>query len=146
MTMIPYRDQGQGITDLSEGRIQVFLSAIISAEPQVAAGKLKLLAVTNSERAPLVPSVPTVREAGYPALEYDGLIGIFGPQGMPDALRERIAADVRAIVTDPAIASRLQGLGEIVSPGTPTEFAASMEDQRAKLTAFAHALGIKSAQ
>jgi tripartite-type tricarboxylate transporter receptor subunit TctC len=146
MTMIPYRDQGQGINDLAEGRIQVFLSAIISAVPQVAAGKLKLLAVTNSERAPLVPSVPTVREAGYPALEYDGLIGIFGAQGMPDALRERIAADVRAIVTDPTVASRLQGLGEIVSPGTPAEFAASMDDQRARLTAFAHALGIKSAQ
>jgi tripartite-type tricarboxylate transporter receptor subunit TctC len=65
---------------------------------------------------------------------------------MPDALRERIAADVRAIVTDPTVASRLQGLGEIVSPGTPAEFAASMDDQRARLTAFAHALGIKSAQ
>jgi tripartite-type tricarboxylate transporter receptor subunit TctC len=146
MTKIPYRDPVQAISDLSEGRIQVSLSALITVEPQVAAGKVKLLAITNSERAPLAPSVPTVREAGYPALEYDGLIGIFGAEGMPDELRERIAKDVGEIIADPAIATRLRDLGEIGSPGTPAEFSAAMDDQRSKLTAFARALGIESGQ
>jgi tripartite-type tricarboxylate transporter receptor subunit TctC len=142
MTKIPYREPVQAISDLSEGRIQVSLSALITVQPQVTAGKVKLLAVTNSERAPAAPSVPTVREAGYPALEYDGLIGIFGTPEMPNELRERIAADVRAIVMDPAIAPRLSSLGEIVGPGTPAEFAASMAAQDAKFAAFAGALGI----
>jgi tripartite-type tricarboxylate transporter receptor subunit TctC len=146
MTKIPYRDPVQAISDLSEGRIQVSLSALITVQPQVAAGKVKLLAVTNSERAPVAPSVPTAREAGYPTLEYDGLIGIFATQETPNELRERIAADVRAIVMDPAIAPRLRSLGEIVAPGTPAEFTASMADQDAKFTAFARALGVSAKQ
>jgi tripartite-type tricarboxylate transporter receptor subunit TctC len=142
MVKIPYRDTVQAINDLAEGRIELSLSALITVQPRVAAGQVKLLAMTNSERAPIAPAVPTVREAGYPALEYDGLVGIFGIQGMPIELRERIAADVREIITDPAITTRLQAVGQIVSPGTPAEFSAAIEGQRASLTAIADAVGI----
>jgi hypothetical protein len=61
-------------------------------------------------------------EAGHPELAFDGLVGFFGPPGMPLDLRERIAADVR-VVTDAIIESRLITTGQIVNLGGPVEFA-----------------------
>jgi len=143
MVRVPYRDTVQAINDLGEGRIQVFLSALATVRPHVASGRVKMLAVTNRERAPVAPQVPTVAEAGYPALQFDGLVGLFAPPGMPVESRERIAADVRAVVVDPAIATRVAATGQIVSPGTPAEFAASIDEQRAKFAAIAKAFDIK---
>src|SRR5262245_46960992 len=143
MVRVPYRDTVQAINDLSEGRIQAFLSALATVRSQTAAGRIKMLAVTNRERAPIAPHVPTVTEAGYPALQFDGLVGLFAPLGMPVALRERIAGDVRAVAVDPAIATRVAATGQIVSPGTPAEFAAEIDEQRAKFAAIAKGLDIQ---
>jgi len=90
--------------------------------------------------------VPTVAEAGYPTLELEGLIGLYGARTMPKALRERIAADVQAVAADPAIAARLEPLGQVVNATTPDEYAAAIEDQRAKVAAIARMLGVKAAQ
>jgi tripartite-type tricarboxylate transporter receptor subunit TctC len=143
MERVPYRDSVQAINDLSEGRIQVFLSALVTVRPQASAGKVKMLAVTNRERAPVMPQVPTAAEAGYAALEYDGLVGLFATSGMAAELRERIAGDVRAVVADPAVAARVAATGQIVSPGTADEFAASIEAQRTRFAAIAQALDLK---
>ena len=73
--------------------------------PLIQAGKIKMLAVTSRKRVDIAPDVPTVAEAGFPFLGLDSLIGIYGPRGMSNALRESIAADVRAVVAaDPTIA------------------------------------------
>ena len=106
---------------------------------------MKVLAITNRERAPAFPEVPTAAEAGYPALAFDGLVGLFGPRSMASELRERIASDVRAVLYDPTIATRLAATGQLVSPGTSAAFAAEIEEQRAKVAAIAQVLGIKSA-
>ena len=60
------------------------------AQPQLQAGNIKLLAVVNTNRAPVYPDIPTVAEAGQPALTIDGLVGLFGPPTMPMALRQRL--------------------------------------------------------
>jgi tripartite-type tricarboxylate transporter receptor subunit TctC len=143
MAKVPYRDNVQAVNDLVEGRIEVFLSALASVRPQVAAGRVKMLAVTNSERAPFVPDVPTAREAGYPALQFDGLVGLFAAPGMPSDVRRRIASDTLAVAAEPAVAERVAATGQIVSPGTAAEFAASIEEQRTKFGAIARALGGK---
>ena len=96
-------------------------------------GKLKVLAVTSRKRVGIAPGIPTVAEAGFPLLGLDGLIGLFGPRGMPDALREGIAADIRAVVAaDPTIATRLAATGQVVDVRGPAEFAASIERRRRK--------------
>ena len=141
MAKVPYRDNVQAVNDLVEGRIEVFLSALVSVRSQVAAGKVKMLAVTNSERAPVVPDVPTVREAGYPALQFDGLVGLFAAPGMPINVQTRIASDTLAVAAEPVFAERVAATGQIVSPGNPAEFAASIEEQRAKFATIARAIG-----
>jgi len=146
MSKVPYRDPVQPATDVGEGRIQFYWGALAIVRPHVQAGRAKLLAVSNGVRIPDEPTVPTVKEAGFPALAYDGLVGLFGPRDMADDLRERIAADVREVAGDPAIAARLLATGQLISPGRPAEFAASIDEQRAVVAKIAKEMGIKPGQ
>jgi tripartite-type tricarboxylate transporter receptor subunit TctC len=138
---VPYRNPVDAANDLAEGRVQVYESALAIVRPQLQSGKIKLLAVTNSVRAPTEPNLPTVAEAGYPALTIDGLVGLFGPTGMPLELRQHITADIRAVV-DPTIEDRLTTTGQLTNIGGPEEFGKSVDEQRAKVAAFAKELGI----
>src|SRR6204780_2360044 len=108
---MPYRNPVDAANDLAEGRVQVYEAALAIVRPQLETGKIKLLAVTNTVRAPSEPDLPTVQQAGFPALTFDGLVGLFGPPGMPLELRQRITADIRAVV-DPTIEDRLTTTGQ----------------------------------
>jgi tripartite-type tricarboxylate transporter receptor subunit TctC len=141
LTEVPYRNPVDAANDLAEGRVQVYHAALAIVRPQLESGKIKLLAVTNSVRAPTQPNLPTVAEAGYPALTIDGLVGLFGPTGMPLDLRQRITADIRAAV-DPTIEDRLTITGQLTNIGGPEEFGKSIDEQRAKIADFAKQLGI----
>ncbi|MBX9840749.1 MAG: tripartite tricarboxylate transporter substrate binding protein [Xanthobacteraceae bacterium] len=142
----PYRDILQAPNDLAENRIQLLSSSLAIVTPLMQAGKIKVLAVTGRQRAPSAPDVPTVREAGFPALEMESIGGIFGPRGMPLALREQIAADVRAAVAgDTNIASKLQATGQVVDIRGPAEFAAGIKEMRDQLDGIAKVLGMKAA-
>ena len=79
---VPYRNPVEAGNDLAAGRVQVYESAYAIARPHIEAGKIKVLAVTNTARASVIPDIPTVAEAGYPALTIDGLVGLFGPPSM----------------------------------------------------------------
>ena len=138
---VPYKNPVDAANDLAEGRVQVYEAALAIVRPQLQSGKIKLLAVTNSVRAPTQPNLPTVAEAGYPALTIDGLVGLFGPTGMPLDLRQRITADIRAVV-DPTIEDRLTITGQLTNIGGPEEFGKSIDEQRAKIADFAKQLGI----
>jgi tripartite-type tricarboxylate transporter receptor subunit TctC len=147
MAKIPYRNAVDAANDLAQGRVQVYRSALAIVQPQLGAGKIKLLAMSNSVRAPAAPDIPTMAEAGYPYLEFDGLVGLFGPPSMPIELRERMAADVKAVMdADPAIADRLTRTGQVVNPGGPAEFAKSIDDQRAAIAAAAKVIGVAPKQ
>jgi tripartite-type tricarboxylate transporter receptor subunit TctC len=138
---IAYKNPVDAANDLAEGRVQVYESALAIIRPQLQTGKVKLLCVTNTVRAPSEPDLPTVREAGQAALTIDGLVGLFGPGSMPLALRQRIAADIRDVADD-TIKQRLVTTGQLLNVGGPEEFAKSIDEQRAQVAAFAKELGI----
>jgi tripartite-type tricarboxylate transporter receptor subunit TctC len=147
MSKVPYRNAVDAANDLAEGRIQVYRSAYAIVRPRLESGKIKVLAVSNSTRAPAAPDIPTVAEAGYPELTIDGLVGLFGPPSMPMELRERLAADIKAVMdADPAIGERLTRTGQFVNPGRPAEFGASIDGQRATLAVAAKHLGVVAKQ
>jgi tripartite-type tricarboxylate transporter receptor subunit TctC len=147
MTKVPYRNPVAAVNDLATGRVQVYRSALAIAQPQLRAGTIKALAVTNSQRTPAAPKIPTVTEEGYPELAVDGLVGLFGPPTMPLKLRERIAADVKAVIdSDKLVAERLTLTGQIVNPGGPVEFGKAIEEQRATIAEAARVLGVKRKQ
>jgi tripartite-type tricarboxylate transporter receptor subunit TctC len=137
---VPYRDIVQAATDLGENRIQFMMAALAILRPQVQANRIKLVAINGSERTELFPDVPTAVEAGFPTLRMEGLVGLFGPRGMDLKLRERIAADVIAVIADPEIAARLVGSAQALSPGGPSELAASVDEQTQQVAAIAKSL------
>jgi len=146
MAKVPYKDPVQAINDLAEGRISAFVGAYAIMRPRVQAGKVKVIALTNRQHAASLNDIPTAAEAGFKALEFDGLVGLFGPKDMPQAARDKIAADIRAIVSDPDIAAKLTATGQVVNPGTPAELAADLKDQRDKVAQIGKTLDIKPAQ
>jgi tripartite-type tricarboxylate transporter receptor subunit TctC len=143
MKKVPYRNPVDAANDLATGRVQVYESAVAIAQPQMQAGKIKMLAVVNSARAPTYPNTPTVAEAGQPGLTIDGLVGLFGPPTMSKALREKIAADIKEVMeSDAIIKDRLNATAQLFAPGGPDEFAKAMESQRQLIEKNAKALGI----
>jgi len=147
MKKVPYRNPVEAANDLGENRVQVYESAVAIAQPQITSGKIKLLAVVNSVRAPIYPDVPTVAEAGFPKMTIDGLVGLFGTPATPKALREKIAADVKEVMdADPIIKDRLMATAQLPNPGTAEEFAKAIEEQREKLAQNARDLGVKEKQ
>lgn len=147
ITKVPYRDIMQAPNDLAADRIQVLSTSLAVVQPLMRAGRIKVLAVTSKERAPASPDIPTAAEAGYPALTMESAGGLFGPKGMPDALRESIAADFRKIAEDdPVIAKRLADTGQIMVLHGPAGFAKSVQEQNDQLGAIAKTLGLKAAQ
>ena len=145
MVQVSYRDFAPAYLDLNQGRLHVAGTGVPTLVPHHRAGTAKLLFVTNRERSPQVPDVPTASEAGYPDLTFEGTSGVFGWRGMPAEIKQRIAADMRTITTDPAFRSRVLSVGTAPRPGTPEEFAAAIEEQRNKIAAI-HQATLKPAR
>lgn len=146
MAKVPYRDTVQAINDLTEGRIHAYIAAYAIVRAQVQAGKVKVIALTNRRPAPALANVPTAAAAGFPLLTLDGLVGIFGTSKLAPNVREKIAADVKETLADPAISGRIAASGQVVSPGSAAEFAAEIQLQRDDVAAIGKALGIAAAK
>lgn len=145
MVRVPYRNPVEALTDTAKGRVHLYWAAYAIVRSQAQAGSVKIIAIANSEPTSLLPGVPTVAQAGFPDLTFDGLVGLFGSPDMPPALRERIAADVKTALDDPAIHDRLTATGQLVVPGTAADLAASIDKQRKGLVEVTAVLGIKAA-
>lgn len=140
---VPYRDINVAPVDLGEGRIQVVMASYAIVQPQIQAGRIRPLIVNGKKRAPAVPDIPTAREAGYPSLEVDGLVGLFGLKTMSEALKERIADDFKAVAADGSIADRLKATGQVINVGGPKEFADAINEQRTNIAAVVKAIDFK---
>ncbi len=137
ITQIAYRDFSPAFQDFATGRVNLLATGITTLLPQMQSGRGHFLAVTNSVRSPLAPDVPTPKEAGFPELTFDAVNGIYGPRDMAESVKARIAADVREICSDPAVAERLKPTGATIRPGNGADFAAAIEEQRGKVAAVA---------
>jgi tripartite-type tricarboxylate transporter receptor subunit TctC len=133
MVQVFYRDFGPAAQDLNQGRLHVAATGVPLLVPHHQAGTSKLMFVTNRERSPQAPDVPTAREAGYPDLTFEGTVGIYGWRDMPQSIQKRISDDVQAIAGDAAFRDRIVKAGSAVRTGTAAEFAAAIEDQRSKI-------------
>ena len=132
MTHVPYKSAPAAETDLAAGFIQVMISNFTSMEPQVKAGRIRALAITGPKRSPLLPNVPTIREAGFPEVEMETWGGIVGPANMPEAIVKKLNAEINAVLADPKIVKQHEALGAAVSSGSPAQFVEQIKADNAK--------------
>jgi tripartite-type tricarboxylate transporter receptor subunit TctC len=136
MAYVPYTVLGSALQDLGQGRIQAYATSYASIVPLLESNEAAILMVLNGTRAPQVPNVPTAKELGMPELTVVSFCGFFGPKDMPDAVRERMAAEIRVIGADPELTPRLQKMGSFARTSTPAEFAQLIEEQRKTVEAI----------
>ncbi|PZX26758.1 conserved exported hypothetical protein [Cupriavidus phytorum] len=132
ITHVPYKSAPAAESDLAAGQIQLMISNFTSMEPQVRAGRIRALAITGPNRSPLLPNVPTIAEAGFPAVEMVTWGGVVGPARMPAAIVQKLNAEINAILADPRIVKQHESLGATVAPGTPAQFADLIRADAAK--------------
>ena len=137
MVEVPYHDFGPALQDLSQGRLHVAATGVTLLAPYHQAGTAKLMFVTNRERSPQVPDVPTATQVGYPELTFEGIVGIYCSRVIPIDIQKFIAHGVQAVTIDPEFRAKVTALGSAARTGTSTEFAAAIEEQRNKIAAIA---------
>nr|WP_314359838.1 tripartite tricarboxylate transporter substrate binding protein [uncultured Achromobacter sp.] len=121
MMHIPYRGGAPAVLDTVAGRTQVLFSAGTQTLPHVQSGKLKLLAVTEENRSPLLPEVPTVAET-LPGYELSVWYGAFGPAGMPPELTARLNREINLILKRPDVIKKMGDMGVLLTETTPDQF------------------------
>ncbi|AZY51846.1 Bug family tripartite tricarboxylate transporter substrate binding protein [Bordetella avium] len=134
---IPYKGSAGALNDLMGGQIPLAFDNLTASLPFVKEGKVKVFAVTTSERSPLLPDVPTFSESGVPGYELSAWAGIFAPKGLPPALAAKISADIGNILQKPAVKEKLLTLGVQASPNTPEAFTAFVSNEGAKFRKLA---------
>lgn len=142
MKQVTYRETSLALQDIGAGRVQIVLGSLPTIASLVQAGRVRILAVTNTTRAEAIPDIPTVEEAGYPQLTLDGQWGLFGWKDMPDDLRRRLASDMTTVASDAALATRLSAVGLSIDAGAPGDFAAAVDRQRRQAATLAQLAGV----
>jgi len=129
MLHVPYRGDGQALTDVLAGRVPLMMSGYVVAIPHIKAGKLRALAITSRQRAAILPEVPTIVEAGYPAYTLDTWTGFFAPAGTPAAVIEKLNREIAAALATPAVQASLAATGAEAAASSPAEFAALVRQE-----------------
>jgi tripartite-type tricarboxylate transporter receptor subunit TctC len=132
MTHVPYKGGTPAMTDLMGGHVDVLFASILESASYIKAGKLRGLAVTGSARSPTLPDLPTLAEAGVPNAESGSWIGLLAPAGTPQAIVDKLAADVKAVLTVAETRQTLVEQGAVPRGTGPAELKALIDTDRAR--------------
>jgi len=125
---IPYKGSAPAVTDLLGGQIDLVFDPIQSVLPHIVSGKLRALAVTSKVRSPVLPTIPTVAEQGYPQFESIAWWGVFAPAKLPKNVYTLLKADTEKIAASAAYKEKLGNLGVVPN----TDFSEPFADFQAK--------------
>ena len=123
MVHVPYRGAQPALTDVLAGHVDMFFDTLATSVPLYRDGKVKLIGVADLRRADIVPDVPTIAESGLPGFRSITWFPIVGPPGTPQALADKINADVVAVLQRPQIDDKLRALRLEPMAGTPADAA-----------------------
>ncbi len=139
----PYRGGADAARDIGAAAIDSVIITTNSIRPPLAAGRVRILAVTSLKRVAIFPDVPTVAEAGYPDYDMIDWNGLFAATGTPPELIARMQAVSAEAIKDAKVKERLDAAGAVLTPNTPAEFKAWLEEQRTLLGKLITAGNIK---
>jgi tripartite-type tricarboxylate transporter receptor subunit TctC len=140
--IVTYRGTAPALTDVIGGQTTLMVAPLGSALQQIQAGSLRAFAVMSERRAPQLPSVPTVAEAGFPGLTFVLWYAMWGPKGMPPDLVTQLNAAVQAASKHPDLVQKLAALGAEPVTETPAEFAHFLAAESMRSAEIAKVAGI----
>jgi tripartite-type tricarboxylate transporter receptor subunit TctC len=129
---VPFRGGGPAMIDVVGGHSQIILSSLIQTMPHIRSGKLKPLGTGGKTRSPILPDVPTISEAGVPGYEMANWWGIVAPAGTPQAIVDRLAKEIGAVLASPETQKVFSNEGAEVVQKAGAEFGAFIEAELAK--------------
>jgi tripartite-type tricarboxylate transporter receptor subunit TctC len=142
MTAVPFKEQTQLYVAIANGDLAWALSTVGSALPLMKAGRIRLIAIATPSRSPAYPEIPTLEEAGGPAVEIDAWLALMAPRGTPNAVVRRINADLTRQMGDPDVIERLRVLGFQAAPDSPEEVARLIREDTKKYREVVRRIGV----
>lgn len=143
VSMVAYKGTPELVTETATGRINYCFSPIGSTIAFVKDGRLSALGVTTLQRSPALPDIPTVAETALPGFEWDQWYGLFMPAGTPRAIVEQVNAQMKQILSSPAIKEKLNVRGSWPNVMSPAEFEKKVRAETDKVTKALAAAGVK---
>jgi tripartite-type tricarboxylate transporter receptor subunit TctC len=141
---VPYKGSPPAVAGLLGGEVSFMFANVADIGSQIKNSKVRPLAVTSAKRAPSLPEVPTMAEAGLPGFEILSWFGLLAPAGTPAPIVARLNAETVKVLGREDVQTALANQGLEVKPGTPGEFAAHIKSEIAKFTKIGKAAGIKA--
>ena len=135
---------GSALTDVMGGQVPLYFANMASGLPHVKSGKLKALAITGAKRSPAAPDLPTVAESGMPGYQVYEWNAIFAPAGTPNAVVDRLQAEIAKVVKIPEVRERMLALGGEIVTSSPAELGAWVREQTASWAKVVRAGNIKA--
>jgi len=132
MVHVPYRGETLVLQDMLGGRVDLFFGNVSAALGLYRGGKVKVLAITDKARSPVLPEVPTAAEAGLPGLVAVGWFAVAGPPKFSPELAARISGEINAILKMPDVQEKFRTLGVQPIGGTPAAMAAFIKEETAR--------------
>jgi tripartite-type tricarboxylate transporter receptor subunit TctC len=145
-TPIPYRSSNESVTSLMGGQTAFGFIETPAVVPQVAAGNLRALAVTNPTRIPELPDLPTLAEAGVPEVVAGTWFGLFAPTGTPAPIVKKLETAARQIAASDDFKARMKALSSVAIGSTSDELAARLKEEVARWSGVVKTANIKFEQ
>jgi tripartite-type tricarboxylate transporter receptor subunit TctC len=140
---VPYKGGGPAVADLVGGKVDMLFTGAPVTMSHIQSGRLKVLAVTDSQRSAALPDTPTMSES-VPGYEFNNWYGIMAPAGTPRPLIDLLNAEVHRILSLPDVRERFSGLGADPTPSTPEKFAAVMKTDAEKWGRIIKQAGVRA--
>ncbi|PAT31496.1 ABC transporter substrate-binding protein [Vandammella animalimorsus] len=142
MVHVPYKGTGPALQDLLGGQVDLTFGTAPPFVPHVQSGRLRVLAVTGSERLPSLPDAPTTAEAGYPGVNASSWFGVFAPAGTPQPVIDKLAASIEQVVSEPTFAQSALQQGAKADFSAPAAFAQRVQNDYAAWADIVKSAGI----
>lgn len=144
LTHVPYKGTQQSIPDMMSGQVAILFDNVMTAQPNIKAGKVKGIAISSSARSPLVPDLPTVAESGLPGFQSLVWFGLLGPANTPKVVVDRVNAEMNRALQLPDIQARFTQMGFEPAGGTAADFAQAIQRDSQKWSKVIKDAGVKA--
>ena len=134
---VPYRGIGPAFTDIIGGQTEAMFPGLAAALPHIKANKVRPLAITGLKRHPLLPNVPTFKEAGFEGFDGVQWYGIVGPANLPEPIVKKLNEEINKAISAPELKERLSAEAIEPMPMTPDQFAKYIKNDIARWSKIA---------